>query len=121
MTSHSWEVESSSFRSGLAVRKCSSCGAKEVGDFLAFPDGSTSDVDVPETCEEYSALEVLNEGLEGLGRRADVLRARETQECPKCGTELETESMHERDSSNDVTSCPKCKWSFVESELWSYE
>lgn len=126
MGSHTWELESASFRAGNVTQKCTNCGARTGRDrfssgSLLRPDGSESDVECPDTCEEYATLEVLHEGLEGVGRKVDVLRGRETGECPKCGTELETESVHERDSSNDPTTCPKCKWGFTESELWSYE
>lgn len=41
--------------------------------------------------------------------------------CPYCDTEMDTTSEHERDSSNDRTYCPKCKWSFSMMEEWAVD
>ena len=53
-----------------------------------------------------------------LPREEAVKRAMDTHECPYCGAEMDCTSEHERDSSNDVHFCPKCRWSYGEMETW---
>lgn len=51
-------------------------------------------------------------------RKTEITKAQETDCCPKCNTNLIFHSDHERDSSNDYTYCPKCRWRFGEMETW---
>jgi ssDNA-binding Zn-finger/Zn-ribbon topoisomerase 1 len=52
-------------------------------------------------------------------RIKEVKQAYEAGDCPKCGTELEFEGYHERDSTWDRHYCPKCDWQYTEIETWS--
>lgn len=52
------------------------------------------------------------------GRKAEILKALETDLCPECGANLLYHGVHDRDSTNDYTYCPKCKWLFTEMETW---
>ena len=49
-----------------------------------------------------------------------IVRAAATKTCD-CGGEIELESNHERDSSNDRHVCPRCGWSFSERATWRLE
>lgn len=39
--------------------------------------------------------------------------------CPRCDTETERISRHERDSSGDSHKCPKCGWTLPEMATWN--
>ena len=65
-----------------------------------------------------------HEGVHAAIRHSDMPReeavriAMRDYECPYCGAEMDCESKHERDSSNDVHFCPNCRWSYGEMETW---
>lgn len=52
-------------------------------------------------------------------REVLIRKAEEDHVCPICGAEMDRiPSGHERDSSNDRTECPTCKWGYGETETW---
>lgn len=52
----------------------------------------------------------------------DELRryAADGTQCPRCHGEVHIQSMHERDSSNDVHRCTRCGWECGEMSLWRF-
>jgi transcription elongation factor Elf1 len=51
-------------------------------------------------------------------RRTELKKFQEHRRCPACGSEVESDCPHERDSSSDVHSCTQCPWFCTEMELW---
>lgn len=54
-----------------------------------------------------------------LTREEQIARYLNTGKCPKCGSECEGESKHERDSTWDNVYCVNCDWEASEMEIWN--